>query len=90
MLCSSRICASAGEPVVSLRSPDGSVELSLALEARDGQLNVPVYRVSYRGKELIAGSRLGLELAGSGGFALRLTPAGSGSSLPRGPGRRND
>jgi alpha-glucosidase len=64
--CSYAIGAVAGAPVVSLRSPGGSVELSLALEARDGKQSVPVYRVSYRGKELIAGSRLGLDLAGSG------------------------
>lgn len=59
------ICA-AGAPVVSLRSPGGAIELSLALESRDGKPGVPVYRVSYLRKELISGSRLGLELAGSG------------------------
>jgi alpha-glucosidase len=59
----------AAEPSV-LKSPSGTVEVSLAL-ADDG---APTWSVSYRGKPVVAGSRLGLTLRQtgplSGGFRL--------------------
>jgi alpha-glucosidase len=54
----------AAEPAV-LKSPTGKVEVSFSL-AEDG---VPVYSVTYAGKPVVAGSRLGLTLRQTGPLA---------------------
>ena len=56
--------ALAAEPTV-LKSPTGKVEVSFSL-AEDG---VPVYSVTYAGKPVVAGSRLGLTLRQTGPLA---------------------
>ncbi|HOW89339.1 MAG TPA: glycoside hydrolase family 97 N-terminal domain-containing protein, partial [Elusimicrobiales bacterium] len=69
------ISASPPAPALSLRSPSGALEVSLDLERRDGKEGIPVYRVSYKGRELVAASRLGLDLAGSGPLKSGLSAA---------------
>jgi alpha-glucosidase len=48
---------------VEVKSPDGRVVLSLEVKDFEGAASCPVYSVTYRGKVIIAPSRLGLALA---------------------------
>ena len=48
---------------VEVKSPDGQVVLSLEVKDFEGAASCPVYSVTYRGKVVIAPSRLGLALA---------------------------
>ena len=48
---------------VEVKSPDGQVVLSLEVKDFEGTASCPVYSVTYRGKVVIAPSRLGLVLA---------------------------
>ncbi len=50
---------------VSLKSPDGQVELTFALKDLGDTKGCPVYQVAYQGRTVIAESRLGLELEGA-------------------------
>jgi alpha-glucosidase len=54
-----------------LRSPDGNVLVTVGLVDRDGRRGMPVYSISYRGRAVLAESRLGLELA-AGSLAVDL------------------
>src|SRR4051812_41002030 len=56
-----------------VRSPDGQLVFSFALEDRGAVRACPTYSVTYRGKSLIDHARLGLELEGEAldsGFAI--------------------
>ena len=50
---------------VEVKSPDGQVAFSLEVQDFEGTTSCPVYSVMYRGKVVIAPSRLGLALANS-------------------------
>jgi alpha-glucosidase len=54
-------CSIAG--AVEVKSPDGQVVLSLEVKDFEGAASCPVYSVTYRGKVVVAPSRLGLVLA---------------------------
>jgi alpha-glucosidase len=58
-----------------VRSPDGRLVVTMATARVDGVEGVPVYRVAWDGRPVIASSRLGLELADgmdlSSGFEAR-------------------
>lgn len=47
-----------------LKSPDGRMEFGLEVRDFDGRKGCPVYRVRWGGREIIAESRLGLEMDG--------------------------
>ena len=47
---------------VEVKSPNGNVGIAFALKDMAGATSCPVYRVSYKGKTVIAESRLGLDL----------------------------
>jgi len=58
---------------VELKSPDGQLTLTFEVKALDGAAGVPCYRVDYKGRPVLAASRLGLELAGvplNAGFTI--------------------
>ena len=59
-------------PALLLRSPNGAVELTVALTSADGRTGVPVFSVSCRAHELLHESRLGLNLDGTGPLAAGL------------------
>jgi len=67
------LAATSEAAAVSVKSPDGRVELVFSTDA-SGQL---AYRVLYRGKPVIAESQLGLDLEGQKtlGAGLRMLPA---------------
>ncbi|MCC6355049.1 MAG: glycoside hydrolase family 97 N-terminal domain-containing protein [Verrucomicrobiae bacterium] len=48
----------------SLKSPDGRMEFGLEVRDFEGRKACPVYSVRWAGREIIAGSRLGMELEG--------------------------
>ncbi len=56
-----RVLSAAAEPV-EVVSPDGQVRLRLEVQDFEGVAGCPHYSVQYRGKTVIALSRLGLEL----------------------------
>jgi alpha-glucosidase len=60
---------------VEVKSPDGRVVLSLEVKDVEGAASGPVYSVTYRGKLVIAPSRLGL--------ALTTAPFGEGLQIAR-------
>ena len=45
-----------------VQSPDGRIRLSFALETIGGQTKCPVYSITYRGRPILASSRLGFDL----------------------------
>lgn len=47
-----------------VKSPDGKMEIEVGLRDFDGRKGCPMYRVGWGGREIIADSRLGMELAG--------------------------
>jgi alpha-glucosidase len=56
-----------------LKSPDGNLVLSFGLRDGDSGKGVPFYQISFRGRRILAESRLGLELAEGplgGGFTV--------------------
>ncbi|MCL5279089.1 MAG: glycoside hydrolase family 97 protein [Planctomycetes bacterium] len=57
--------AQTGGQTVEVKSPDGRIVLSLAVKDFEGAASCPVYSVTYRGKLVIAPSRLGLALSPS-------------------------
>jgi alpha-glucosidase len=64
---------------VEVKSPDGRVVLSFEVKDFEGATSCPIYSVTYRGKVVVAPSRLGLVLANSplaeGLQAVRQTPS---------------
>jgi alpha-glucosidase len=78
--------AAAGQPLLSLQSPDGAIQISFS--AGEGPLK---YSVSFHGKPVIAPSALGLDLEGqpslANGFRVLAAPHGSTDetySMPHG------
>ena len=71
-LCAGFVCSAD-----TLKSPDGNVVLSFGLETMDGAEKCPIYSVSYKGKLILAKSRLGLELENgaslTGDFTIKST-----------------
>jgi hypothetical protein len=55
---------------VEVKSPDGRVVLSLEVKHFEGVASYPVYSVTYRGKVVVAPSRLGLVLTTSPGGSV--------------------
>jgi len=49
-------------PSDSLKSPDGNLEVAFALSDLGAEKACPVYRVTYKGRPVLADSRLGLQL----------------------------
>lgn len=47
---------------VEIKSPDGAVVVNFALKSLDGTKGCPVYNVNFQGRQILADSRLGLEL----------------------------
>jgi alpha-glucosidase len=66
--------------VATVTSPDGRVVLTLEVKDFEGAVSCPIYSVTYRGKLVIAPSRLGLELGGG----LKAEGLGDGSTLTAG------
>ncbi|MCH8166778.1 MAG: glycoside hydrolase family 97 N-terminal domain-containing protein, partial [Proteobacteria bacterium] len=56
-------CLSCGATAAVLRSPDGNVAVAVDVKDCDGRTGCLVWSVSYKGREILADSRLGLELA---------------------------
>jgi alpha-glucosidase len=69
-------------PAVEVKSPDGQVVLSLEVKDFEGATACPVYSVTYRGKAVIAPSRLGL--------VLTTAPLAEGLQIVRATGSRVD
>lgn len=57
--------APSGGETVAVASPDGNLEVAFQLREIDGAAGCPVYAVRYRGKPVLAESRLGLDLEGA-------------------------
>ncbi len=58
---------------VEIKSPDGRIAVSFGLKADGEATGCPVYAIHYQGRQLLADSRLGLELADgplNGGFSI--------------------
>lgn len=51
-------------PGATLKSPDGRMEFALEVRDLDGRKGCPVYRVRWKGREILAESRLGMEMEG--------------------------
>lgn len=51
-------------PGATLKSPDGRMEFAIEVRDLDGRKACPVYHVRWGGREIIAASRLGMELEG--------------------------
>jgi alpha-glucosidase len=60
------------ERMLALRSPNEAVAVTIALVSLEGRPGVPVYSVSYQGRELLHQSRLGLELERTGPLVANL------------------
>lgn len=62
-----------------VKSPDGRMVIEVGIRDFDGRKGCPVYHVTWGGREIIAGSRLGMELAGGflgeGLELVRATPS---------------
>ncbi len=54
--------SAAAAPSDSLKSPDGNLEVAFALKDIGEEKACPVYRVTYKGRPVLADSRLGLQL----------------------------
>ena len=52
----------AAVPAVEVRSPNGQIQLSFAVQDFEGTKACPVYSVSYQGRTVVNNSKLGLEL----------------------------
>ncbi len=59
--------------VAEIASPDGRIHVAFDVKEFEGTANCPVYSVSYRGRIVVAESRLGFELA-DGHFGAGVTP----------------
>jgi alpha-glucosidase len=59
-VCLAYVAAAA--KAVELKSPDGNLVVAFDIKPYAGAKNCPVYRVVYKGKTVLASSRLGLEL----------------------------
>ena len=56
-----------------IKSPDGRIAVSFGLQANGEATGCPVYAIHYQGRQILADSRLGLELADgalNGGFTI--------------------
>ncbi len=56
------VCLSFGATAAMLRSPDGNVAVTVDVKDCDGQTDCLVWSVSYKDREILVDSRLGLEL----------------------------
>jgi len=56
------LCWAGMAGAVEVTSPNGQVGISFEVKDFDGVRACPVYRISYKGKTVVAESRLGLEL----------------------------
>jgi len=72
--------AQTGAQAVEVKSPDGQVVLSLEVKDFEGAVSCLVYSVTYRGKLVIAPSRLGLVLSSS----VRSVPVRAYEETPHG------
>ncbi len=57
------VCLSCGATAAVLRSPDGNVAVTVDVKDCDSRTDCLVWSVSYKGREILADSPLGLELA---------------------------